>query len=219
MEMETKLNLYQKLVEIRKCAPYLKKDAKGFNFTYVQESTVLGVISEAMNQHGVILYQEITSLENVPMLDKTGKDIIGVRATFVYTWINADNPSEVLKCTHMLQDAKSDVMGCGGLMTYSNRYFLLKFLNVPTDKLDPDAFENSMDSLKPEPEPKRLTKPQIAHLINAAEHEDVLSWVLSKFSAMDSSELFDTQFKEAIELAKKAAKKRKQSMESQNENS
>lgn len=217
--METKLNLYQKLVQIRKCAPYLKKDAKGHNFVYVQESTVLGVISDAMNDQGVILYQEITSLENVLMNDKTGKSVTGVRATFVYTWINADNPTEILKCTHMLQDSKADVMGCGGLMTYSMRYFLLKFLNIPTDKLDPDAFDNSMESLKPQVEPKKITKPQIADLINAAENEDVLTWVLSKFNVVDISELFDTQFKEARELAKKAANKRRQSMEASNENS
>lgn len=217
--METKLNLYQKLVEIRRCAPYLKKDAKGFNFVYVQESTVLGVISDAMNEHGVILYQEITGLENVPMTDKTGKEVTGVRATFIYTWINADNPSETLKCTHMLQDTKADVMGCGGLMTYSMRYFLLKFLNVPTDKLDPDAFDNSMERIKPEQEPKKLSKPQIAHLINAAEHEDVLNWILGKYNVVDTSELLEVHFKDAIALAKKAAQKRKQSLETQNENS
>lgn len=148
--MENKpLNLHQKLVEVRKAVPtYIKKDAKSHAYTYLKESTVLGLISDPMNNHGLLLTQEIMSLEDVTVSDKKGLAVPGIRATLNYTWINAECPEQVLKLTQVLQDSKSDIQGCGGILTYGMRYFLLKFFNVATDTLDPDNFKREIDVLK-----------------------------------------------------------------------
>jgi hypothetical protein len=75
-----------------------------------------------------------------------------------YTWVNAHAPDEKIQCNwegHGLDDAEK---GIGKAYTYSEKYFLLKFFNVPTDKDDPDA-------AKPEDKPvangkgKPATKP------------------------------------------------------------
>lgn len=151
------LSLYKKLIEVRKMAPYIKKDAKGFNYTYVKESTVLGLISGAMNDQGLLLVQEMVDLQTVTVRVPATKtspaiEVPGIKGKFQYTWINADNPEERLSCIQFIQDSDSEAQACGGLMTYGMRYFLLKFFNVPTDNLDPDDFKGLMDKILDEEE-------------------------------------------------------------------
>ena len=151
-----KLNLWQKIVEVRKTIPYIKKDGKGYGYDYTKESTIMGIIKDAMDAQGLILYQELRDLENITMTiiakDKSTKDVTGVKATFIYHWINADAPDERMYAQQVLQDYKSDVQGCGGLMTYGIRYFLLKFFNIATDKDDPDIFDRNIESFKTDKE-------------------------------------------------------------------
>src|SRR5690606_2934543 len=75
-------------------------------------------------------------------IDKKGKektDFI-VTADMKYVWVNAENPEERIEIpwqTMGQQDDISKAFGSG--LTYSERYFLLKFFGVPTDDDDPDA--------------------------------------------------------------------------------
>ena len=52
--METK-TILQKLHEIRKHIEGFTKDTKGFNYTYVSGTQVLGKIKDKMNELGVLL--------------------------------------------------------------------------------------------------------------------------------------------------------------------
>lgn len=146
-------NIYQKIVEVRKKIPYIKKDGQGYGHIYAKESTILGIISEEMNNQGLILYQEIMSIQNVPITitakDKTTKEVTGIKVDLVYAWIDADS-KESFSVRQVLQDSSGDVQACGGILTYGMRYFLLKFFNIATDKDDPDAFDRKMDSFKDE---------------------------------------------------------------------
>lgn len=145
-------NIYQKIIEVRKAIPYVKKDAKGYGFEYLKESTILGIIKEEMDNLGLILTQELYELNPITLTrtakDGSYKEVTGVRASLVYKWINADNPSETFSLHQMLQDFNADIQGCGGILTYGMRYFLLKFFNIATDKEDPDAFDRKMDNFK-----------------------------------------------------------------------
>ena len=54
-----KLNIYQKLVEVRKGIASFKKDTVGYNFTYVSGTQVLSAIKEDLDKHGIILEQHL----------------------------------------------------------------------------------------------------------------------------------------------------------------
>lgn len=200
------MNLFQRLVEVRKMAPYIKKDAKGFNYTYVKESTVLGLIAGAMNEHKVLLAQEMLELQSVTIYvpaTKTApaREAQGIKAKFQYTWINADDPEERFSCFQFIQDPEADAQACGSLMTYGMRYFLLKFFNVPTDNLDPDDFQKNMDKLlddeessetkangtgsKPTPVPiiqiqEKISQSQMTELLaEVTNHPDLLQQIIT----------------------------------------
>lgn len=143
------LNLYQKLVEIRKSIDFFTKDTKGYGYKYVSGSQVLKKIKSKMDELQVLLIPVVLNQShetfNYIVWDKQSQsekektDFI-VTADMKYVWVNAENPDEKIEVpwqTMGQQDDISKAFGSG--LTYSERYFLLKFFGVPTDEEDPDA--------------------------------------------------------------------------------
>ena len=130
-KQEKQLNIYEKLIEVRKKVLYLQKDSKAYNFKYANEDSILSAIRPSMDELGLFLEFEMTSLSQIS--DKT------CQAEFTFTWVNASNPKEKTSSKMFLQTVTGDTQKIGGLATYANRYFLYKYFNVPTGDLDPDA--------------------------------------------------------------------------------
>lgn len=142
------MNLYQKIVEIRKEIDVFTKDTEGYGYNYVSGSQVLSKIQEKMNELGVLLYPKIDDVEQETydyqvydkqsnqMRDKT--DFV-IKGDMTYVWQNAEEPSETLEIPWKLYGQQDDISKAyGSGLTYSERYFLLKFFNAPTDEDDPD---------------------------------------------------------------------------------
>jgi len=53
------MNLYEKLIEVRKVVPYLQKDNKGHGFNYVSSSNTLGALRRKMDEVGVLLVPSV----------------------------------------------------------------------------------------------------------------------------------------------------------------
>lgn len=148
------MNIYQKLIEIRKEVDTFEKDKAGYNYSYVSGSQVLNKIRFRMDELGVILEPHIFHRESSYQIfehdtvDKFGKtkhcvDYI-VSAPMTYTWINADDPKDKTEVEWSLygqQDEISKALGSG--LTYSERYFLMKYFSVPTDECDPDRSQGT----------------------------------------------------------------------------
>lgn len=139
-----KLNLKQKLVEIRKMVGILQKTEQGNQGArYVDPAVVLLKIREGMDKYNVLLTCEIIDYKNTQVPAPTAKNPNNLdylsENTMVYTWYDAES-NDTLKCpwlsvgSHM-QDPS---MAFGGGLTFSERYFMLKFFQVPTTKDDPE---------------------------------------------------------------------------------
>lgn len=139
-------NLAQKLIEVRKAVPYLKKDKEGYKFKYTGSSQVLGALRSAMDEQGVLLQPVVTDAEIRDHTTKKGDHEYFTALTMVFTWINADDPAETMQCAWYGQGLDSGEKGVGKAVTYAEKYFLLKFFNIPTDKDDPDAFQGDGDT-------------------------------------------------------------------------
>lgn len=145
---KTKLNLYQKLIEVRKVVPYLKKENSGFQYKYVSSSQVLGSLKEKMDELGLLLIPQVSEAKFTEILrgkSSKGNETVDLltELKMIFTWINAENPEETgIKCEWYGQGLDtSGEKGVGKALTYAEKYFLLKFFNIPTDKDDPDAFQ------------------------------------------------------------------------------
>ena len=155
------MNIYQKLIEVRKSVPYLQKEASGAQYKYVSSSQVLAALKAKMDELQLLLIPRITGhkvSESVIQYysmdtEKRETDHVIKRTTTYFTeldmtmtWINAENTEETIECPWYGQGVDiAGEKGCGKALTYAEKYFMLKFFNVPTDKDDPDSFQAKHD--------------------------------------------------------------------------
>jgi hypothetical protein len=167
------VNIYQKLIEVRKATPYLQKEATGSQYKYVSTSQVLASLKAKMDELQLLLIPRVinhkVSESTVQYYsldpDKRETEHVTKRTTTYFTelemtmtWINAENPEETIECPWYGQGVDiAGEKGVGKALTYSEKYFMLKFFNIPTDKDDPDSFQEKHGD-KPEAEKVVTTK-------------------------------------------------------------
>lgn len=139
MEKKTQ-NIYQKLLTIQQKIVGLGKDKSAFNYKYVTGDKVLGEIKPLMNSLGLLLKQEVLSIENTRQDydTKNGrKSEILSKVMMRFTWVDCDSgeKDENLFGANGQNDWDK---GCGSAYTYAERYFLLKYFHIATDEDDID---------------------------------------------------------------------------------
>lgn len=142
---EEKLNIYQKLLEIQKSVSGLAKDKQANSYKYVTGDKVLDHIKPLMNKLGLILKQEVLSIDNVRQDYRTGigtqyekpKSEINSKVMMKFTWVDcaSGDKDENLFGANGQNDWDK---GVGSALTYGERYFLLKYFHIATDEDDID---------------------------------------------------------------------------------
>lgn len=142
--MTEQLNLYQKIADVKANIDGFTKDTKGYNYSYVSGSQVLHRIRKKMIEHNLLLVSNTTNEKwtTHTFVNKKGKEVTEfiVEMDLNYTWINADKPEEQLEVSYHAYGQQNDISQAHGTaLTYAERYFLMKFFNIPTDEDDADA--------------------------------------------------------------------------------
>lgn len=163
MKSKKELNLYQKLLEIQKQIVGLGEDKKSFGYKYVSGSKVLSHVKPLMNEYGILLKQEVLDIENsrqdYSLKNGTLKSEVLTKARMKFTWIDVDSgeTDENLFAANGQNDWEK---GLGSALTYAERYFLLKYFHISTDKDDidnPERKEDNKEVKKPSSKPKQKT--------------------------------------------------------------
>ena len=165
------MSIYKKLHKIQSRINGLGKDKSGLNYRYVTGDKVLGEIKPIMNELGLLLKQEILSIENVRQDYKTGigtdkekdKSEINSKVMMRFTWIDIETgeKDENLFGANGQNDWDK---GVGSALTYGERYFLLKFFHIATDEDDID----NPDRKKEETEQPKDTTAEISKLLESS---------------------------------------------------
>lgn len=152
------MNLYQKIAKIRKRVEVMKKDKDGFNYKYTTDEAIRAQITGLMDQLHISLIPGIVpgtakitpyAYTKTKLNKRTGETYdeknseIITEADMVYTWVNDDNPAERIEVpwiTVGMQEDASQSFGSG--LTYTYRYFLLKYFGVSTTEDDPDNWRS-----------------------------------------------------------------------------
>jgi hypothetical protein len=134
------LNIYQKLHLIQEKIIGLKKDKKSFSYEYVTGTKILGFIKPLMNELGLLLKQEVVSIENTRMdyQAKNGaKTEVLSKVMMKFTWIDVMT-GEMDENSFGANGQNDFEKGLGSALTYAERYFLLKYFHIATDEDDID---------------------------------------------------------------------------------
>jgi len=166
--------LVEKLIQLRKKVPYIKKEQKQYiKFSVVSSETVLTEFNTHMNELNIYLKTEVVNKtierQKIGVNEKTKKDIFSYLVTLdmKYTWINGDNPSEREEVTFSaIADDENSSYAYGQALTYAEKTFFMKEFNIPADDVDPDVFQKEI--LKRIPASPELTEqPKLAFLEQA----------------------------------------------------
>ncbi len=159
METEVKpKNIYQRLAEVRKTVSYLKKDNDSFQYKYVSSSQTLGNLSAKINEMGLILIPEIISQEITEHKNSKGNTEFFTKLNMNFIWVNIDEPTDRVVCHWTAQGIDNAEKGIGKALTYAEKYFMLKFFNIATDKDDPDKFQEKFETKEEKAERERTEK-------------------------------------------------------------
>lgn len=150
------MSIYKKLLAIQKEVNGLKKDKKAFGFDYVTGGKLLSFIKPLMNDNGLLLKQEITSIENVRQdynvsakkwVNKEGvntsieyerpKNEVLSKVMMKFTWIDSET-GEKDENLFGANGQNGWDKGVGSALTYAERYFILKYFHISTDEDDID---------------------------------------------------------------------------------
>src|SRR5574344_1030600 len=172
MSVET-LNIYQKLAKIRKIAEVLQKNKAGHGYKYVSEDEILLKVTAGMEKYGLSLIPSLTPntdsltrntfIKVKEIVDKAGQiirtentaDDFVFKCWMEWRWVNDENPSEYISIPWMIIGQQSNAsMSFGSGLTYTTRYFLLKYFNVATSEDDPDNYKERKSELDKEEELK-----------------------------------------------------------------
>ena len=150
------MSIYKKLLDIQKEVVGLGKNKKGNNYEYVTGSKVLEHIKPLMNIKGLILKQEVLSIDNTRQDYQTrngSKSEILSKVMMRFTWVDCETgeKDENLFGANGQNDWEK---GLGSALTYAERYFLLKYFHISTDEDDIDNPERkSTPPIAPKKQP------------------------------------------------------------------
>ena len=157
------MTLSEKLIKLRESIPYAQKDATGYEYDYVSGTSLLATLRPQMDELGILLIPAVTGKSWIETKTDKGKLLFVVECDMIMTWMDAET-GDSLPVLFVAFGAQNDISKAfGSALTYSERYFLLKFFNVPTDKLDPDSFQK-----KNKPKAKLATKNEVDFMFGAA---------------------------------------------------
>lgn len=154
---EQNLNIYQRLAKIRKQVEVIQRNKSGYGYKYVSEDEILARVSGLMDKYNLSLIPSVIHSHTMvaPYNTKKTKTTKGgefyeenvnevlVSADMIFTWVNNENPEERIDVPWILVGHQSDAsQSFGSGLSYSMRYFLLKFFNVATPDSDPDNFRS-----------------------------------------------------------------------------
>lgn len=181
METTEKLNIYQKLLKIQKSVMGLGKDKKSFGYDYVTGTKVLEHIKPLMNELGLLLKQEVLSTTNVRMDYNTkngSKTEILTQLDLKFTWIDCETGETDVNLFGA--NGQNDFeKGFGSALTYSERYFLLKYFHIATDEDDIDNPDRKTTQPVKQPlEPSTAVK--VANMTNTPVAKELTAEELKK---------------------------------------
>ena len=135
----------------------------GYGYSYVDEESILLKINSHMIKLGIKLTPQLVPgtlhTEVVKYVDKKKNDVTDILVTSEMEFIWKDiTTGETIKVPWGLVGQQSDgSQAFGSGLTYSNRYFLLKYFNISTSQDDPDEIRKR---IKQEEEQKKMTTEQ-----------------------------------------------------------
>jgi len=210
-----KLNIYQKLASIQSEVKGLGKDKDGHGYKYVTGSKVLEHVKPLMIKHGILLKQEVISIENerqdYTLKSGSNKSEILSKVMMKFTWIDCETGDKDENSFGANGQNDWD-KGVGSALTYAERYFLLKYFHINTDEDDIDNPERKAEELaeqqkieKQQAEAKEKEESRLLEIKLDLDSSGTIDELAKKYTALSPKDK-NTFLKQKEELKEKLTK-------------
>lgn len=129
------MNIYQRLNEVRKAVPYLKKDkdVQGRYSAITHDAVTAGLREHLIAQGVLIVPNLVKSAANLSgMTTSKGVPFIRYEATYCIDFVNIDEPADKVSVnieSHALDEGDK---APGKAVSYATKYAMLKLFNIET---------------------------------------------------------------------------------------
>ena len=197
--MTNEKNIHQRINEAKHSMEGFIKDSKGYQYNYVSGSQVLHKLNPELYKHGINITFKTSDAKyeavNVVVKGKEKTEYI-VSLNVHYTITNTDRIEEKIESTIFAigqQDDPSKALGTA--LTYSERYFLMKFFGLPTDEDDADARQKrEVYAAKAKPEHIKDLQDKIKQAVEIggddASEQKVMQWLrISDYNTITEAQI------------------------------
>ncbi|MBC2368124.1 single-stranded DNA-binding protein [Listeria booriae] len=194
------VNIFKKLLKVRKAVPYLQKENRAdAKYAYVSSGAVLSSVRDMMDDEGLLLAVEVLR-HKTEVRDKAYFTELDLR----YTWYAPEYPDESFSIRWYAQGVDyGGEKGVGKALTYAEKYFLLKQFNIATDTDDPDAVHERKKQNKRDRDNKEnyeIIQEHVKKLaeLTGSEEEKVLVATMKQLGLTNSSQFTSDYYQKAI---------------------
>ena len=182
------MGIYKKLLALQQAVVGLTRDKAGNSYQYVSGDKILGIVRPKMDSLGLLLIPEVEESSFTRQdynTSKGDKSEIFCALKLKFTWVDAET-GETLVCHWASSGMNNWDKGLGSALTYGERYFLLKFFHIATDKDDVDA---------PKSAEEEMNLAQIIAQINTFTTQEQMTWAWNTYGGYYGK---DREFKTAF---------------------
>jgi hypothetical protein len=139
---DTAQNILQRINNIRRAVTYIQKDRSvstgGGAYRAVSHDAVTALLRAHMIEQGVVCIPSLVTSEfHPPLVTGEGKDAVTAKqrlyeATYDFTFVNADKPSESLLIRMQAHAMDNADKAPGKALSYAKKYALLKLFELET---------------------------------------------------------------------------------------
>lgn len=167
VQPDARKSLLIKLGKVRDSVEYLQKTNEGDNFKFVSSSQAVSSIRAEMKKQNLLLIPEIDNNRSGYTYHEEQSQKIFTEIHYQYVWVDIDT-GYTISIPWYAQGVDYHEKGLGKALTYGEKYFILKFFQIPTDDADPDKFQESVEKQNKTPKSKKdfKKKRQIFTLLN-----------------------------------------------------
>ena len=208
LEDPIRLNLRQKLAEVRRRIGYIQKRGHNerFNYSYVTAADIAGAVGDLLSQLGVVVVPSLQSIAYEPMRNGGGQMERLARVIMTYTFTDADTAEAVtVKVPGEGLDVgdKAPYKAMTGALKYALlQSFLLATGDDPEDER-PDARYSAGNPERP------INAEEVRELEKLIEETGTdLERVLAYYKISALSEMTETAYRRALEVLNRKMTKR-----------
>lgn len=184
-----KLNIWQKINEVRKAVPYAQKDAKVQGYKGITHDYITALLRPELEKQGIIIVPNETSssMEEINTTSKGNKMFL-FQAKYEICFVNADQPDEVVKISLTSHANDTGDKAPGKAISYATKMAMLKLFSIETGEND----ESRVQRIDP------ITDLQIEQLngliAKSADKDATVRWILAQCQIEKLNDMSKTDF-------------------------